>query len=54
MNLLDILTNSPHYFYRKCVGVTNENFYLRVKQFDFYFPLFQTLGRVAKWLGRRT
>ena len=25
MNLLDILTISPYYFYRKCVGATNEN-----------------------------
>ena len=25
MNLLDILTISHQYFYRKCVGATNDN-----------------------------
>ena len=25
MNLLDVLTTSPYYFHRKCVGATNEN-----------------------------
>ena len=23
--LLDIMTNSPHFFYRKCIGAANEN-----------------------------
>ena len=33
MNLLDILSTSPHYFCRKWIGATNENsnFDLRVK-----------------------
>ena len=26
MNLIDTLTTSPHYFERKCIGTTNENF----------------------------
>ena len=25
MNLIDISTNSPHYFYWKRIGITNEN-----------------------------
>ena len=25
MNLIDTSTTSPHYFYRKCIGTTNEN-----------------------------
>ena len=34
MNVLDILTTSPHFFYRKCVRATNENlnFDLRVQR----------------------
>ena len=34
MNLLDILSTSPHYFYRKWIGATNENsnFDLRVER----------------------
>ena len=33
MNLLDIVSTSPHYFCRKCIGAANENsnFNLRVK-----------------------
>ena len=26
MNVLDILATSPHYFYSKWIGTTNENF----------------------------
>ena len=25
MNLIDTSTTSPHYFYWKCIGITNEN-----------------------------
>ena len=25
MNLLDVLSTSPHYFYEKLIGATNEN-----------------------------
>ena len=31
MNLIDALTTSPHYFYRKCMETTNENMYFDVK-----------------------
>ena len=39
MNLIDILTTSPHDFYRKCIGATNENLNFdirvyRVKGYD--------------------
>ena len=38
MNLPNIFTISPHHFYRKCVGATNENlnFDLRVKAVAIY------------------
>ena len=31
MNLIDTLTTSPHYFYRKCIETTNENLYLDIR-----------------------
>ena len=45
MNLLDILTTSPHYFYRKCVGATNENFNVHLSAlFLFLFSILMKTG----------
>ena len=33
MSLIDILTNSPHYFYRKSIETVNENFNFDIRDY---------------------
>ena len=33
MSLIDILTNSPHYFYGKSIGTVNENFNFDIRDY---------------------
>ena len=33
MSLINILTNSPHYFYQKSIGKVNENFNFYIRDY---------------------